>query len=80
MSVIRPQRADMVRSIEIPGDLVGFYETALHAKVTGYLQTITVDKGDWVKAGQVLATIEVPELHSNLANCAGQPAHCAHHL
>ena len=68
VSVIRPQRADMVRSIELPGDLVGFYETALHAKVTGYLQTITVDKGDWVKAGQVLATIEVPELHSNLAN------------
>ncbi len=58
----------MLRSIEFPGDLVGFYETALHSKVTGYLQRITVDKGDWVKAGQVLATIEVPELHSNLAN------------
>ncbi len=68
VSVIRPQRAEMVRAIEFPGDLVGFYETALHAKVTGYLQRITVDKGDWVKAGQVLATIEVPELHSNLAN------------
>ncbi len=68
VSVIRPQRAEMVRAIEFPGDLVGFYETALHAKVTGYLQTITADKGDWVKAGQVLATIEVPELHSNLAN------------
>jgi membrane fusion protein, multidrug efflux system len=68
VSVIRPQRAEMVRAIEFPGDLVGFYETALHAKVTGYLQSITVDKGDWVKAGQVLATIEVPELHSNLAN------------
>lgn len=66
VSVIRPQRADMVRSIELPGDLVGFYEAALHAKVTGYLQTITVDKGDWVKAGQVLATLQVPELHSDL--------------
>jgi membrane fusion protein, multidrug efflux system len=68
VSVMRLQRADMVRSVEFPGDLVGFYETALHAKVTGYLQTITADKGDWVKSGQVLATIEVPELHSNLAN------------
>jgi multidrug efflux pump subunit AcrA (membrane-fusion protein) len=68
VTVMRPQRAEMVRSIEFPGDLVGFYETALHAKVTGYLQSITVDKGDWVRAGQVLATIEVPELHSNLAN------------
>jgi membrane fusion protein, multidrug efflux system len=66
VSVMHPQRADMVRTIEMPGDLVGFYEAALHAKVTGYLQTITVDKGDWVKAGQVLATLQVPELRSNL--------------
>lgn len=66
VNVIRPQRANMVRSIELPGDLVGFYEAALHAKVTGYLQSIPVDKGDWVKTGQVLATLQVPELHSNL--------------
>src|SRR5579884_2150920 len=66
VSVIHPQRADMVRSIELPGDLVGFYDAALHAKVTGYLESINVDKGDWVKAGQVLATIQVPELRSNL--------------
>ena len=66
VSVIRPQRADMVEMIEWPGDVVGFYEATLHAKVTGYLKSIGVDKGDTVKAGQVLAEIEVPELHSNL--------------
>jgi membrane fusion protein (multidrug efflux system) len=64
--VIHPQRGEMALSISLPGDLVGFYEAALHAKVTGYLQSIPVDKGDEVKAGQVLATIQVPELHSNL--------------
>ncbi len=67
VTVIRPQRRDAVRSITLPGDLVGFYETALHAKVTGYLKSIAVDKGDWVKAGQVLAEIEVPELRQNRA-------------
>jgi len=66
VSVIHPQRAEMVLSIELPGDLVGFYEAALHAKVTGYLQAVAVDKGDQVKTGQVLAIIQVPELHSNL--------------
>ncbi|HEY2107883.1 MAG TPA: efflux RND transporter periplasmic adaptor subunit [Candidatus Binataceae bacterium] len=70
VTVMRPQRADMVRSIEMPGDLVGFYEAALHAKVTGFLQTINVDKGDWVKAGLVLATLQVPELRSNLQQAA----------
>ncbi|HKD66809.1 MAG TPA: efflux RND transporter periplasmic adaptor subunit [Candidatus Binataceae bacterium] len=67
VGVMHPQRADMVRSIELPGDLVGFYEAALHAKVSGYLQSINVDKGDSVRSGQVLATLQVPELHSNLA-------------
>lgn len=67
VTVIHPYRGDMVHSIDLQGDVVGFYEAALHAKVTGYLQTISVDKGDWVKTGQVLAQIQVPELDSNLA-------------
>ena len=66
VSVVRPQRGDMTRSITLPGDLVGLYESALHAKVTGYLKSIGVDKGDWVKKGQVLAEIEVPELEQRL--------------
>jgi membrane fusion protein, multidrug efflux system len=66
VAVVRPERRDAVEAITLPGDLVGFYETALHAKVTGYLKSISVDKGDWVKEGQVLAKIEVPELAQNL--------------
>lgn len=66
VSVIHPERGPMAISVELPGDLVGFYEAALHAKVTGYLKAIAVDKGDRVKSGQTLALIEVPELHSNL--------------
>ncbi|HTF36156.1 MAG TPA: efflux RND transporter periplasmic adaptor subunit [Myxococcota bacterium] len=66
VSVVRPERGAMTRSITLPGDLVGLYESALHAKVTGYLKTIRVDKGDWVKKGEVLAEIEVPELEQKL--------------
>jgi len=64
--VVRPQRADMVRAITLPGDLVGFYQADLYGKVSGYLKSISVDKGDSVKAGQVLAEIEVPELQQKL--------------
>jgi membrane fusion protein (multidrug efflux system) len=64
--VVRAQHGDAVRSITLPGDLVGYYESTLYAKVTGYLKSISVDKGDWVKAGQVLAVIEVPELEQRL--------------
>ena len=70
--VIQPQRKEMTQSITLPGDLVGYYEVALHSKVTGYLTRVAVDKGDWVKQGQVLATLEVPELDQNLARARAQ--------
>jgi membrane fusion protein, multidrug efflux system len=66
VDVVHPRQGDVAKTIELPGDVVGFYEAALHAKVTGYLKSISVDKGDSVKKGQVLAEIEVPELQSNL--------------
>jgi len=34
----------------------------LYAKVAGYLKTISVDKGDRVKEGDLIADIEVPEM------------------
>src|SRR5271156_1171771 len=67
VDVVHPIRGQIAKDIDLPGDVVGFYEAALHSKVTGYLKSIPVDKGDSVKKGQVLAEIEVPELQSNLA-------------
>jgi membrane fusion protein, multidrug efflux system len=64
--VIKPQRGTAVRTISLPGDVVGYYQSALYAKVTGYLKNILVDKGDRVKKGEVLANIEVPELRQRL--------------
>jgi len=66
VSVTVVQRGLITRSISLPGDLTGYYQSTLYAKVTGYLKTIPVDKGDWVKTGQVLAEIEVPELKERL--------------
>lgn len=64
--VVHPKRGEAIRSITLPGDLVGYYESTLYSKVTGYLQHIYVDKGDKVRKGQLLAVIEVPELAENL--------------
>ncbi|MGH7841710.1 MAG: efflux RND transporter periplasmic adaptor subunit [Candidatus Binataceae bacterium] len=61
-----PERGVVESTITLPGDLVGYYQAALYGKVTGYLKSVSVDKGDWVKAGQVLAIIEVPELQQRL--------------
>jgi membrane fusion protein, multidrug efflux system len=65
--IIRPQLGGVDHTITLPGDLAGYYEAALYSKVTGYLKSIFVDKGDSVRAGQILAVIEVPELDQQLA-------------
>jgi RND family efflux transporter MFP subunit len=47
-------------------------QVTLFAKVTGYLKKINVDKGDAVKAGDLLAEIEVPELVADRARCKAE--------
>ncbi len=63
VQVVTPQKGEISRSITLPTyRLLPYQEATLYAKVPGYLKTITVDKGDQVKEGQLLAEIEVPEL------------------
>jgi len=50
------------RTISVPGSLEAFESTDLYAKDSGYLTEVKADIGDHVKAGQVLATIDDPEL------------------
>jgi membrane fusion protein (multidrug efflux system) len=63
VQVVTPQKGEISRSITLPTyRLLAYQEATLYAKVPGYLKTITVDKGDPVKEGQLLAEIEVPEM------------------
>ncbi len=56
-------RGEIARSITLPSfRTLAYQEATLYAKVSGYLKDLTVDKGDRVQRGQLLATIEVPEL------------------
>lgn len=57
------KRGEIGRSVTLPTfRIIAYQEATLYAKVSGYLKTLTVDKGDTVKEGQLLAEIEVPEL------------------
>lgn len=56
------QRAHLENTFQVAGEFIPFQEVELHAKVAGYIRHIGVDIGDHVKAGQVLASLEVPEL------------------
>ena len=63
---VHPHRGEVSRFINLPGEVRPLYEVTLFAKVDGYLEKLTVDKGDSVKAGELIADIDVPELRANL--------------
>jgi len=67
VTTTRPVRGDIHRFVSLPGTLRANQQVTLFPKVAGYLKTISVDKGDQVRAGQVLAEIEVPELVADVA-------------
>ncbi len=61
-------RQDMYNEVPIPAEFRPYVQSQLHAIVTGYVSKILVDFGDKVKKGQVLATLNVPELQDQLNN------------
>ncbi len=58
----RPGLQTIERRVGQPGFLEAYEQTAIYAKVAGYIEKWNVDIGDKVKKGQVLATIYDPEL------------------
>ncbi len=62
VEVATPRRGSIHRFITLPGSLRADQQVTLHAKVAGYLKSIAVDRGDAVKAGQLLAELELPEI------------------
>jgi membrane fusion protein, multidrug efflux system len=55
------------RAVTLPGDVRAFVDVGVFPKVNGYLRQVKVDKGDRVKRGDVLATIESPETDQQVA-------------
>lgn len=53
--------------LTLPGATAAWYEATIYARVNGYVGKWFVDIGDHVKQGQVLATIDTPELDAELA-------------
>ena len=55
------------RTIALPGDLVAFQDVAIHARVPGFIDAISVDRGSTVRRGALLARIVAPELRAQLS-------------
>ena len=60
------ERASRDSVLALPGDIIAFEDSPVYARVDGYVSKWTVDIGAKVKAGQLLAEIETPELDQQL--------------
>src|SRR5882724_9814895 len=72
VEVVRPRRVTVAQRLQTNATLEAFEEADLFAKVSGYLSDVRVDIGDHVKAGQVLAVIDVPEMKQELAEAKAE--------
>src|SRR5215470_1067559 len=66
VAVAPVKRTAIANSLMLSGAFRPYQQVDVHAKVAGYIRQIFVDVGDHVKAGQLLAILEVPELNAQV--------------
>lgn len=66
VAVIYPSSGKAEQELVLPGNLQAFYDAPIYARVPGYLKKWYFDIGAQVKAGDVLAEIDTPEIDQQL--------------
>jgi RND family efflux transporter MFP subunit len=76
VAVAKVQTADLSHDLVLTAEFKPYQEVDVMAKVAGYIKQINVDVGDRVKVGDLLATLEIPEMADDLrhANAAVERA------
>lgn len=60
------KRQPLENTVTLSGEFRPFQVVDVHAKVAGYIKKISVDVGDKVRTGEVMAVLEVPELSAQI--------------
>ncbi|MEJ7741035.1 MAG: efflux RND transporter periplasmic adaptor subunit [Chitinophagaceae bacterium] len=72
VEVISVQKGKLSSSLQVPGELVAYQQVDLYAKENSFVKKLYVDVGSDVRRGQLLASLEAPELNSKLAEAQSQ--------
>ena len=62
IDVVRVVEQPLDVQLSLPGELTPYQSVAIYPRVTGFVKTVRVDRGSRVRAGDVLATLDAPEL------------------
>ncbi|MCF2486618.1 efflux RND transporter periplasmic adaptor subunit [Dyadobacter sp. CY347] len=60
------------KQLALPGELKPWNKVSIHPKVKGFVKMVNVDRGTLVRKGQILATLEAPEVLSELSQAKAQ--------
>jgi membrane fusion protein, multidrug efflux system len=66
VSLVSPQTGAISQELVLPGTLRAYFDAPIYARVPGYLKHWYVDIGAHVRAGELLAEIETPELDQQI--------------
>ena len=87
VGVTKVVKKSLGNRITLSSELVPFQEIDVYAKESGYVKKLSVDFGSRVKAGQVMAVLEIPELQAQLQedqaeikNASNQAVRAQHEL
>jgi multidrug efflux pump subunit AcrA (membrane-fusion protein) len=74
IAVTKAQIPTAANTVLLPGTMEALHEAAIYARVSGYVRRWYADIGTPVRAGQVLADIDVPELQQSVLQARAQLA------
>src|SRR5919201_1088382 len=70
VDVVQVVSKPVERQVKLPGEFRPYLAVPIYAKVAGFVQRVNVDRGSAVRRGQLLATLEAPEMQAQIVEAA----------
>lgn len=67
VEIIAAGKGKLSSSLQVPGELIAYQEVDLYAKENSFVKNVYVDVGSEVRKGQLLASLDAPEVNARLA-------------
>lgn len=71
-AVINLQKGKLSSSLQVPGELIPYQQVDIYAKENSFVKKVYVDVGSEVKQGQLLVSMEAPEINSRLSEAQSE--------
>ena len=66
VEVVRVMAKPVERQVKLPGEFLPYLAVPIYAKIAGFVKQVHVDRGSAVRQGQLLATLEAPEMQAQI--------------